>query len=380
MTQPITRRAPENTVPDQLDARLTAVIERHVERGRSHHVLIGLTDSSGKHRWSAACARTPLDPAAPFFIASVTKRFIIALVLQAHERGELDLDGHIGRYLPAGDPRGLHVWRGIDRTQEITVRHLASHTSGLPDHFEKRRGRGSLDRALRRGEDSAWTFDDVLHTTRRLQRPHFAPQDLRAVRQKARYSDTGFQMLIRILETATGRSFSELVTMRIVEPLGLTRTHVPRRVAHGRSESHPTQLYSGREPVAVPGMLESSNDLISTTNDLLTFQQALSTGSVFQEQETSALLTERSNRLRNIPMLTYGLGTMTFRVGRLMSGGAPARTLVGHSGATGSWLFSCAEVDLHLAGTVDQIGSKAAPFALMAKCLAAWTEGYKPAP
>lgn len=373
----VTQRASGNTVPAEVDALLTAIIERQVERGRAQHVVLGLTDGSGELRWSAASARVAVDPATPFFIASVTKRFIVTLVLQAHERGELDLDERIGRYLPAADLAGLHVWRGVDRTREITVRHLASHTSGLPDHFERRRGGGSLENALRRGADRRWTFDDVLHTTRQLQRPHFAPQDLGARRQKARYSDTGFQLLIRILETVTGYSFSELVTTRIVDRLGLVDTYSPDR-SGSASRRSPSTLYSGSNAVDLPAMIESSNDLVSTTKDLLIFQRALCSGALFRDRGMAALLTERSNRLRNIPVIAYGLGTMTFRVGRLMGGGSRPRTLVGHSGATGSWLFSCPEIDLHLAGTIDRTGSRAAPFVLMSQCLAAWSAGSEP--
>src|SRR5690606_25098216 len=194
-----------------------------------HHADIALASGDGARRWSAAAgpADHPPKPGTPFFIASVTKRFIITLVLQAHERGELDLAAPIGRYLPAETTTGLHVLGGIDRTPAITVRHLASHTSGLPDHFEKRRGGPSLNEHLAAGRDAAWTFEDMLRTTRERQRPHFEPQDLTAARQKARYSDTGFQLLIRIVETVTGRPFADLLTERILAPLGLERTWLP---------------------------------------------------------------------------------------------------------------------------------------------------------
>ena len=48
-------------------------------------------------------------------------------------------------------------------------------------------------------------------------------------------------------------------------------------------------------------MLESSNDLFSTTSDLLTFQRALLGGELFSDTRSLELLTERRNRLRNIP-------------------------------------------------------------------------------
>ncbi|MGW0215917.1 hypothetical protein ACWDXH_16140 [Micromonospora chokoriensis] len=110
----------------------------------------------------------------------------------------------------------------------------------------------------------------------------------------------------------------------------------------------------------------------STIGDLLTFHRALLGGALFHNARSIDLLTERRNRLRNIPILRYGLGTMIFTVGRLMSPGHRPVTLIGHSGATGTWLFHCPELDLHLAGTVDQTRGQAVPFRVMARCLRAW--------
>ncbi|WP_016697982.1 serine hydrolase domain-containing protein [Actinoalloteichus spitiensis] len=377
MTPPLaTSPAPDNSVAPDVAARLTRLVRTLVARRRVHHVSAAIETGDGLRRWSTGCAPVSDEPPprsdSPFFVASTTKRFLIALVLQAHERGELELSAPIADYLPAEAIAGLHVFRGTDRTSAITVRHLASHTSGLPDYFEKRRTGPSLYDHLRAGRDQAWTFEDVLRIVREQQHPHFAPQDLSASRQKARYSDTGFQLLIRILEAVTGRSFADLLAERITTPLRLTRTWLP---GHPRLDTHtgpPLPLHSGQRRVEVPSLIESSNDLISTTGDLLTFQRALLAGEVLDRPRSVELLTERRNRLRNIPILRYGLGTMVYTVGRLMSAGRPPLTLVGHSGATGTWLFHCPQLDLHLAGTVDQVSGQALPFQLMARMLHIW--------
>jgi D-alanyl-D-alanine carboxypeptidase len=83
-------------------------------------------------------------------------------------------------------------------------------------------------------------------------------------------------------------------------------------------------------------------------------------------------LTERVNLLRNAFPLRYGLGTMIFRVGRLNAPGRRPVTLVGHSGSTGTWLFHCPELDVRLAGTVDQATGRTIPFRLMVRMLRAW--------
>ncbi|MFF3443406.1 serine hydrolase domain-containing protein [Streptosporangium sp. NPDC002721] len=377
MTSPLaTTTAHDNHVPDDVDARLTGLLESLVSQRGVHHANLAVTSGDGKRRWSAASGPAgaddhPLRPETPFFIASVTKRFIITLVLQAHERGELELAAPISGCLPAETITGLHVLGGIDRTSAITVRHLASHTSGLPDYFEARGEGPSLYERLATGQDLAWTFEDTMRITRE-QRPHFEPQDLTAARQKARYSDTGFQLLIRILETVTGRSFADLLAERILGPLGLTRTWLPGHRPPDPAAPAPSPLHAKRRRVELPSMIESSNDLFSTTGDLLAFQRALLGGELLADARSLEPLTERRNRLRNIPVLRYGLGTMFFKVGRLMSPGHRPVTLVGHSGVTGTWLFHCPELDLHLAGTVDQTEGQAIPFRFMARCLGAW--------
>ena len=369
--------ARDNHVSADVDAALTARLEKVVARRGIHHANLAVVSGDGTRHWAGAAGAagpdgTPLTPDTPFFIASVTKRFIITLVLQAHERGELHLDDPVTRHLPAEVTDGLHVHRGTDHTAAITLRHLASHTAGLPDHFEKPLEGPSLYQQLTAGNDRAWDFEDVVRTVKEDHRPHFPPQDLTADRQTARYSDAGFQLLIRTVELATGRSYGELLTERIIAPLGLEHTWVPGRTAPAVPTPDASRLYAKDRPLDLPRLVESCNDLISTTGDLLRFQQALLAGELFADPATVGLLTERENRLRNAPVLRYGLGTMIFRVNRLTAPGTRPVRLVGHSGSTGTWLFHCPQLDVHLAGTVDQAEGRSLPFRLMAQLLRAW--------
>ncbi len=171
-----------HAVSPETDERLTGLLERSAERRRQHHLNLALVGGDGRHRSGAATSAdpdgTPLRPDTPFFIASVTKRFIITLVLQAHERGELHLDDPLTTHLPTSVTDGLHVLGEQEHTPRTTLRHLASHTSGLPDYFDKPREGRSLFQDLGAGIDRAWTFEDVVRMAKEDHRPHFAPQDL----------------------------------------------------------------------------------------------------------------------------------------------------------------------------------------------------------
>lgn len=371
----MTHRALDNTASAGRETRLTTLLENLVRRGRARDAAVAISSGDGTQLWSAA-ARSPDSDASPkaespFFIASVTKRFIITLVLQAHERGELDLSAPISRYLSPELIEGLHAHQGKDRSSTITVRHLASHTSGLPDYFEGRENGTSLMGHMRSGHDVGWSFEDVLRINRDLQQPHFEPQNLASPRQKARYSDTGFQLLIHLLETVTSHTFGELVKQRICQQAGLTHTWLPKETPP-ETASAPMPLSDKHRQLDLPQLITTSNDLYSTTRDLITFHRALLAGELFQHRSTVDVLTERRNRLRNAPVLKYGLGTMFFTVNRLASAGRHRVTLVGHSGATGTWLFYCPELDVHLAGAVNQVKGQAIPYRIMAHCLRIW--------
>ena len=376
MPTPTLIPAADNRVDQDTDRRLTDLLTRVVSRRGAHHASMAVFQGDGAQRWRGAAGAagpdgTPLRPETPFFIASITKRFVGTLVLQAHEHGELDLDHPAVAYLTPGTLDGLHVHRGVDHTSSITIRHLLSHTSGLPDYFEHSDGEPNLFRQLAQGHDRTWSFDDVLRITRE-QRPHFAPQDLSAPTQRARYSDTGFQVLIAILFAATGRSFEELLSTRVLRPLGLQHTWLPGGAGPAAATPAPAAVYRKDRALELPGMLASSNDLMSTTGDLLRFHRALLAGELFASTDTVEHLTERSNLLRNMVPLRYGLATMAFRVGRINGPGRRPVTLLGHAGVTGTWLFHCPELDLHLAGSVDQATGRRVPFRLMARTLQAW--------
>jgi D-alanyl-D-alanine carboxypeptidase len=355
--------------------RLQALVDRTVSKRRIAHAVVGAAAGDGSGRWIVASGDArpgeSMRPDTPFFIASVTKRFIATLVLQAHERGEARLDDPITAHLPAGLTDRLHVHRGIDHTAQITVHHLLTHTSGLADYFDKPKTGPGLYQQLAAGQDRSWSLDDVVGWVREDHRPHFPPQDLTARRQKARYSDTGFQLLIAIVEAATGGSFADLLHERIFSPLGMHHSWLPGRSKPLADAPEPALIHRGRRPLDLPQLIESSNDLVSTAADLLRFEQALVGGALFDQPDTVRRLTERTNLLRNMPPNRYGVGTWIFPVNRLVAPGRRPVTLVGHAGATGTWLFTCPELDVHLVGAVDQAKGQRMPFRIMLQMLRA---------
>src|SRR5690606_5385480 len=76
-----------------------------------------------------ASAAGNLDVSSRFFIASVTKLFVTAVILNLEAEGRLALEDRIADHLPAELVDGLHVMNGVDRSGSIEVWHLMSNTS-----------------------------------------------------------------------------------------------------------------------------------------------------------------------------------------------------------------------------------------------------------
>lgn len=348
---------------------LQAYLNRLVGRRRIPHVVLGVTSGDGTFAWSGAAgdadgAGTPMRADTPYFIASVTKLCIATLVLQMHERGQIELDTPMVDYLPSEVTAGLHVRRGVDLTGRITVHNLLGHTSGLSDYLEDRpRGGTSWYRRIADGADTTWSRSEALQRVRDELRPKFVPQDPYGQKVRARYSDTGFQLLIAIIEHVTGTSYGRALDEHLIRPLGLERTWLPGHRQPEQPMAAPARLFHKGKALNVPGVIASSNDLMSTVEDQLVLMKALVSGEVFDDPATRLLAIRRFNRI--MYPLEYGLGMMRFRVNRMVAPGRDTVTLVGHSGATGSWLFHCPELDLHVAGTVDDIDARAVPYRLL---------------
>jgi len=379
-----------------LGRRLLRLLARLSSRRGIRHAVTAIETGDGSFQWSGvargeATDGTPIHKNTPFFIASVDKLLTATVILKLREGGDVGLDEPISAYLPETLAGGIHRLDGVDYTGKITVRHLLTHTSGLADWLEDRPRRGrSLFERLTRDGDVELGIDELLRTVREELVPHFPPQPVDAKRQKVRYCDTNFILLIAIIEAVTGRGLHEVHDELLFRPLKMRQTWLAGRSEPLDPAPAPAMLWAGDKPLEIPLMLRSSWGIYSTTWDMLTFLRALVTGAVFDQPSTAASMQQGWRRF-GFPLdaaalrspswpIEYGLGIMRFHdpvlklMGRLPRGIRPlypAPALIGHTGSTGSWLFHCPGLDLLLAGTVDQATAGAVPYRFMPKILKA---------
>jgi CubicO group peptidase (beta-lactamase class C family) len=338
------------------EAKLQALLDRYDRRTDTANVAFSVAQPSTGWTWSYG------DVNAQYFVASVTKLYTATLVLQLVRRRLVELDEHIGRYLPADTVRGLNVIDGVDRSEEITVRQLLSHTSGIADYFEGRGADGTtaFGRALDGGP--GWTAGEAIAIAKTEMRPSFPP----GAPGKAVYSDTNYQLLGAIIEAMTGDTYAAALNAGIAEPLGLTRTYVFSSATVDAYDSV-SPLLMDTTPLRIPQVLASvgaDGGIVSTAAESMRFLRAFVAGELFPGEYLADM--QREWRRIFYP-LQYGMGLMRFSLPRIMTGLRAMPPLIGHSGASGAVAFYAPKTDVYVTGTVNQVKKRSLSFQLLTR-------------
>lgn len=221
------------------------------------------------------------NPNSVYDLASLTKVVCTTtLAMQACERGGIDLDDRLGRFFP--EFRSGHK-------RQVALKHLLSHSSGLPAHAPLYAHAGGKEDLLRR----------VLET----------PLEYRPG-SRSLYSDLGFILLGAVVEGVGGDSLDKLAQEQIFLPLGMRRTcfQPPSdwrpRIAPTESDPWRKRLLRGEvhdENACAMGGVAAHAGLFGTAADLAVFCQALLNGGVYNHRRivkpsTLETFTQRQTR------------------------------------------------------------------------------------
>lgn len=216
------------------------------EFGYGAKSVIVLVSVGGKEH-VATSGTSPPRPDQRFRIGSVTKTFTATIVLELVEEGKLRLNGTLADYLPGVVPRG----------DEITIRHLLGHRSGLVNFTDYPRW---LEQALRSS------------STRPIDSLRFAASKplVFTPGTQERYSNTNYTALGLVVESITGHSYAQALERRIFGPLGLDETELPltRQIADLADNGYN------------PNVPWAAGAIVSTARDLSRFYSALLSGRV----------------------------------------------------------------------------------------------------
>ncbi|MGW4030186.1 serine hydrolase domain-containing protein [Streptomyces sp. NPDC004838] len=242
-------------------------------------------------------------------IGSITKTFVATVLLQLEAEGRLDLDDTVERWLP-GTVRG----NGHDG-RHVTLRQLLNHTSGIygytsdPDFQAKIFGEGFLQHRY-----DTWTPEQLVGLAMR-HKPYFAPGT------DWQYSNTNYILAGMVIEQVTGRGYEAEIERRILRPLQLRATSVPR--TDPRVPAPASRAYSPltSDPAAKirdvtelnPSLAGAAGGMISDSKDLQTFFRALLKGRLLPSEQQNALTTTVPIDPQQ-PEYRYGLGLQSSRL------------------------------------------------------------------
>ena len=155
----------------------------------------------------------------PFHIFGITKLFMSYLVDQLEKKGIIQMDALIHTYMDHEPLSNLFVFRGIDYQNDVTIRMLLEHTSGIADYLEGINEKDELFiTQLLNKPDQLYQPIDLIHFTKTKQVALGIPG------QRFYYSDTGYVLLGLMLEKVTQTSLNSLFKAYITKPLGLNDT------------------------------------------------------------------------------------------------------------------------------------------------------------
>lgn len=321
--------APQSRLSDTVGTILDAAVRDSAFPGAI--AVIGNRDgvlverAAGRLDWAPSPAP---DPSTLWDLASLTK--VVALttaVMQLTERGVIDLDAPVTRYLAEFAGPGK---------EPVTVRHLLTHSSGLPGW------RPLYQQAPNRDSALALVFATPLDTV----------PGARMV-----YSDLGAILLGQIVEQVSGEPFERYVQTRILAPLGMGETMFrPPPALHPRVAPTEVDSWRGRqlrgevhdENAHRLGGVSSHAGLFSTARDLTRFARMMLNGGTLDgskivSPETIAAFTRVQNAVLSHRALGWETANGTNSGGHLLSSRA-----FGHTGFTGTSIWIDPEQNLFI--------------------------------
>lgn len=241
-------------------------------------------------------ARRPASPSTHYRLASITKQFTAAAVLDLAHRHKLSLDDSARRFIPS-------LPSYADR---VTIRHLLTHTGGLADYEDH----------IPEGTSAQLTDADVLAIVEKRSSPEFDAGT------RYHYSNTGYALLALIVERASGLSFADYLRSRIFTPAGMSTT-----VAHREGLSSVPDRAFGysregdiwtRTDQSLTSAVLGDGGVYSSIDELAHWTRALDEGR-FAEAAEPMVETDQAN-------VRYGFG---WRIGA-----RAGRRTIGHTGET----------------------------------------------
>ena len=250
--------------------------------------------------------RLPNQTDTRFALVSISKMFAAVAVAQLVEQGKLSFDDPLSKYLPN--------FRNREAVEKVRVKHLLSHTSGIPDYLR-------ICRRVQPCPEHPRRLDDYLTQVELAQADTlmFEPGTRWA------YNNAGYVLLGKIVEIVSGRPYPDYVREHVFRPSGMRDTDffqpdsIPGRLAYRYEKEFTDEGVRFREAgSALTEVGGPEGGAYGTAEDLLRFALALRSGKLLGP-EYVRLLTSPKPELGS-PSYGYGISL------------EPAEGIIGHGG------------------------------------------------
>ncbi|GIO26491.1 serine hydrolase domain-containing protein [Ornithinibacillus bavariensis] len=271
----------------------------------------------------------PMQLDTVFDLASLTKVVsTLPAILKLLDDGLIRLDDSVSFFLPEF---------GNEGKEDITLRHLLTHTSGLPSHIPY--------------------FLEKLNTEQILERIYQQPLEFKTG-EKVVYSDLGLITLYKIVEIVTGERFEEYLSREIFNPLEMYETSYKPSFEHNRyaATEYSEELNAFKvgivhdENTESMGGISGHAGLFSTIHDLAKYAQMIENHGVYNGK---CILSESGLRLARKNHTPFddeyrGLGWQLKSPMYSPCGDYFSNSTYGHTGFTGTSIWFDPEIDLHV--------------------------------
>jgi CubicO group peptidase (beta-lactamase class C family) len=291
---------PISVLSQNITDSMNSLMQEH--KGFNGVILVAANGKPVYHKafgYREFAQKVPLQKDDIFELASVSKQFTAMIIMMLKEKGKLNYDHPVEKYLNIP-------------YKNITVRHLLTHTSGLPDYQEIM--------------DKYWDKTKVAGNKEILEYLNkYAPQKQFEPGEKYDYSNTGYVLLASIAEKASGKDFIQLCRKWIFKPLKMRSTnirtlqekaatkifaighiYVDDRKEYVRADSFPASDYT-----IWLGNRKGPGRISSTAIDLLKWDKALYTEKLIKQSTLQEAF--KPMKLSNDSLSDYGFGWMLQR-------------------------------------------------------------------
>ena len=215
--------------------------------------------------------KTKPNETTKYRVGSISKSFTSALILKAMEENKLSLDTKISIYFP-----------NIKNADQITISNLLNHRSGIHNF--------TSDKEYIKWSTQKKSEKDLVEIIANGGND-FEPNS------KANYSNSNYVLLSFILEKVFKKSYGDILTEKIIKPLGLKNTFYGGKINVKNNEANSYHFENGwiKETETDMSIPLGAGAIVSTPSDLLKFADALFGGKIISENSLKLMQTIKEN-------------------------------------------------------------------------------------